>query len=384
MQEYRFAWHTWVGIILVALLAVTIFFPRISIDGTKYMEAALEANQYVYEIDSKNSAAKETLKQYEKESKEKDRTIKKLNQQLSNNISVRMSGFSFARWLLNVPSDMEFEGVEAKEDCYLLGNGVIFFLRLWGWLIYIPFLSSMILLIFMICKRRTYAPLVTTVGFLGILCELLAYIVIPSRIGEGISETLSQLPLVDSSLLEFHGTCGTFIRAFTHNSMTITWIFVLILSFVIFVYGILGMTVFCRKKEQKMAMEPAVNIAEGEAAAALEEFPISFIPNQNSKGQMMGMTGEYQGQCIEMMSGEEIILGRDPAHCMLIFQNMQIAPMQCGIRYDASSGFYYGVDYSGNGTYLVDGTILNSSQYIPIRPGTQLYLADGAEQFLLK
>lgn len=100
-------------------------------------------------------------------------------------------------------------------------------------------------------------------------------------------------------------------------------------------------------------------------------------------GEIRGLTGEYKDQVITLKRGEEIIMGRDPSYCVLIFQNKQVSRKHCGIRYNPENGCYQAIDYSSNGTTLSDGTLLTTSDYTTVKPGTVLYMANGTESFQL-
>lgn len=101
-------------------------------------------------------------------------------------------------------------------------------------------------------------------------------------------------------------------------------------------------------------------------------------------GTLTGICGQYAGQSLTVNAGEEIVLGRDPAYSMLVFDNRGISRRHCGIRYDDKTGNYFVIDYSSTGTKMADGRLVTASSYSMAEPGTVLLLGDGEEQFLLK
>ena len=90
----------------------------------------------------------------------------------------------------------------------------------------------------------------------------------------------------------------------------------------------------------------------------------------------------FQGAELEIQDGEEIILGRDPQYCGLVFRNPKVSRRHCGIRYDGPSHQYQVIDYSSNGTRFVDGGVAKAGIYSTVPEGTVLIMG-GIERIRL-
>ena len=99
-------------------------------------------------------------------------------------------------------------------------------------------------------------------------------------------------------------------------------------------------------------------------------------------GKIYGISGQYQGAELEIQDGEEIILGRDPQYCGLVFRNPKVSRRHCGIRYDGPSHQYQVIDYSSNGTRFVDGGVAKAGIYSTVPEGTVLIMG-GIERIRL-
>ena len=301
MKEYRFHWQTWVGISLLLLLLVTILLPE------------------VYAQDETGKS---------------------------------VSRFSFAKWALTVEENQELTEKQLQEEPLSEGTNVKVVLRIWGWLIYVPFLAAMVSIVFMIVRRRTLAGVLLTDGLLAIVCECIIHFKIFSMLWKEEKHPVA------------------------------VFVIMIILSIIIMAYSILCMTVW---KSEKIGYRE-----RNQYDYVFQEKSLIWDRRQSAKensvrkvGILKGIRGEYAGQSIEIQMGEEIILGRDPQYCMLIFRNSGVSRRQCGIRYDAVNGYYQAIDYSSSGTTLSDGTLLTTSEYTPLKPGTIIYIAKGSEELLL-
>ncbi|MBR1866059.1 MAG: FHA domain-containing protein [Lachnospiraceae bacterium] len=298
MREYRFHWQTWVGIGLLVLLLFTMFLP----DG---------------QVQRQNGSS-----------------------------AIRIS---IAKWALTVDEeDIDISQVQLKEGRKLDNDRVVPVLRMWGWMILIPVMLSMVSVIFMITRRRTFSGLLMADGLVTLICELIIRIRVPSRLfwEEGYESATS--------------------------------VIVLLFAIMLAIYGILCMALFREQGGTVVQWNGHDDIYKEHLRDRAEQHnPI------RPTGMLLGVQGEYAEQTVEVRAGEEIVLGRDPKYCMLIFRNPRVSRRQCGIRYDSINGYYQAIDYSSTGTTLSDGTMLTTSEYTSLPPGTVLYIARGEEAIKL-
>lgn len=87
-------------------------------------------------------------------------------------------------------------------------------------------------------------------------------------------------------------------------------------------------------------------------------------------GSLYGQAGDYAGYSFNLTAGEEVVLGKDPSVCGIVFNmsNTEISRKHVGITYDAIRNQYRIVDYSSNGTWAGGQKLIK---------GTENYFPDG-------
>lgn len=104
-----------------------------------------------------------------------------------------------------------------------------------------------------------------------------------------------------------------------------------------------------------------------------------------NQGSITFLTGSCAGFQIPV-SSTEVLIGKDPARCQVVIgmEHTKVSRCHCGVKFDATEGYYIVTDYSSNGTFNADGNIqiaMGSPSYLD--SGTILALADGANTFRL-
>lgn len=303
MKEYRFHWQTWVGIGMLALMMLlSMFLPESQVQ------------------------------------KKSGRSVMRI---------------AAAKWALTVDEDdIDTSRMQLEEGKKIDNNRVVPVLRVWGWMIILPIMMVLVSITFMIARRRTLCALLITDGLAAVICEVIVWLYVPSKLfwEEGYKSTAS--------------------------------VIVMILGIMITVYGILCIKLLSVKDSAAEASNVYDKVFDEKPNMPRHVRQETPKPVQMI-GKIVGIQGEYTGQSLEIRGGEEIILGRDPKLCMLVFSNKKMSRRQCGIRYDPVNGYYQAIDYSSNGTTLSDGTLLTTSEYTPLTAGTILYMAGGQEAIKL-
>lgn len=254
-----------------------------------------------------------------------------------------------AKWAMTVDKEIDISHMQIQEGKKIENDRIIPVLRLWGWMIVIPIMMIIVTITFMIARRRTLSGLLTATGLLTVICEIIMRVRVPY------------------GLYWEKGYAGA------------SSIVVLVFAIIITIYGCLCIEVL-RNHDDEVKFEYD-NVYE--VHSEITEYSQNRRIAVPQVGTIVGISGEYAGMQLEIHAGEEIVLGRDPAYCMLIYTNKRISRRQCGIRYDNINGFYQAIDYSSSGTMLSDGTLLTTSEYTNLRPGTILYMAKGQEAIQL-
>jgi len=93
-------------------------------------------------------------------------------------------------------------------------------------------------------------------------------------------------------------------------------------------------------------------------------------------GTMLGLSGTYKNETIDIPSDEEIYIGRDAAsaHIIMDKETETISRRHCGIQYNAEDQTYSVTDYSKNGTFREDGSRLPYSVQVTLPRGTVIIL----------
>lgn len=382
MKGYRLHWQTITGAVLLSLLWITIFFPGMSVSADRYIDAAVSANRYALEKNEDITGAAEIVEDYKTGGPGRAGMEKSYNQKIRVATwgDTSVSRLFLARWALTVKENLDFDGIQLGENASLKNTGVRGVLRLWGWLIYLPFLAAMFTLVFMLVKGRTFSGVLLFDGLLSVLCECLGHFLIPSMLWEEIRRAVLSFELVGEEALNQYGTGERFVKELFAACQGPGWMIVLILSVLVILYSIICLAMQVRRKAAGdraggyVFQNPEIwdKTKSMERKAAIRE-----------NGILRGIKGEYMGESICIRAGEEIVLGRDPRYCMLIFRNPRVSRRQCGIRYDGLNGCYQAVDYSAGGTTLSNGTLLAASEYTTVLPGTVIHIADDSEIFMV-
>ena len=292
-----------------------------------------------------------------------------------------ISRMFLARWALTVKERLDFEGVQLRQGMTLRDTDVREVFRLWGWLIYLPFLAVTFTLVFMLVKRRTLPGVLLFDGLLTILCECLGRFLIPSMVWEEARRAALSFELVGQEALNQYGTGEKFVKELFSRCSGVSWIIVIVLSVLVTTYSILCLALQLRKRragelQENYRISPDTGIWDKTGSMAKKA-------SVRENGILRGIKGEYAGESVSIRAGEELVLGRDPRYCMLIFGNPRVSRRQCGIRYDAVNGCYQAVDYSAGGTALSNGMMLSASEYTVILPGTVIHMAGDSEIFMV-
>lgn len=121
--------------------------------------------------------------------------------------------------------------------------------------------------------------------------------------------------------------------------------------------------------------------SEGKSIVS-ELLPQESEPEMPEEGYLIGITGTYAGAVIAL-EGQTLFFGRDTQRCQLVFGEKEatISRVHCSVRYDAERDCFTLENYSGNGTYLVEGGLLEDGDAADLRSGDRFYLVDEGNLF---
>lgn len=97
--------------------------------------------------------------------------------------------------------------------------------------------------------------------------------------------------------------------------------------------------------------------------------------------KIMGLSGEYEGACLEI--GQGILIGRSPSACQLVINSDKISRKHCKVEYNVTTGKYIVTDFSSNGTYLISGKRLDENVPVELERGAIIQLGKKGDTFRL-
>ncbi len=103
-------------------------------------------------------------------------------------------------------------------------------------------------------------------------------------------------------------------------------------------------------------------------------------------GSITGVSGYYRNATIDMESGTDYFIGKDPSQCNIVITQdgaEHVSRKHCKISYNSSTRSYTVTDYSKNGTTTNGNLTLPSNVPTNLKPGTIIYLGDKNNGFKL-
>ena len=93
-------------------------------------------------------------------------------------------------------------------------------------------------------------------------------------------------------------------------------------------------------------------------------------------GSLLGLSGEYKGETIDIPAGEEINIGRGASMAQIVMGDDSgiVSRRHCGVRYNPSDETYSITDYSKNGIFREDGSRLPPDVQVTLPRGTVIIL----------
>lgn len=391
MRENRVKRQIMIGSFLLSGLIVTLFLPRMSIEGADYVDMVHEVYQYARETDevrADEAGAQEFLTEYCRGGEMYHSLATSYDKRIARKTGdhPHISGLYLSRWAIHVSDELTFEGVQYKEELSIKDSGVQRVFHGMGVLYLLPVMLSVAVLVFMLVKRRPYGVWLLLTGAVTVAAEMVLYFAIPALLWDRAGQYVHSFSLIPEELLAIPGVGETAVEKIYHGCSGMAGGLSLLLGGLLILTGLLFLTIDRpqRVQAERRQTESGVGFVRqvnpGGTMLSSVDGPVISYP---SMGTLTGIQGEYQGQSIVITMGEEVVLGRDPAFCMLVFSGRDISRRHCGIRYDAGRRMYLVIDYSSTGTKLADGTMVSASSYMPVLPGTVIYLGSGREQLLL-
>lgn len=394
MGESKFTWQVFVGASFLVLLIGCLFLPGMKISGEKYISMAVSVNKYAEERDekaAKKANTKEITDSYKKDSKAYKKKAKEFNKKIDKKED-SISLLRLGKWGLTTKKKVKFSGVSYKKGKKIEKSNVHNIFRIMGILVYLPVFFSIFVLIWILIRRKPYGSLLCATGVLTAGCYLAILFPVPTMVWKKASSYIESFTLINKDTLLIKGVGQHAVRKMFFDFSYIGIYSNIALGVILVIMGVLFMTALRPKMVSAneetgwdLDMEEQ-NMSQTTVALSLQE-NISQLATQPavsfSKGVLKGIKGQYEGVEIEFETGEEIVFGRDPRRCKLIFEYPKISRKHCGVQYDAVSNMYRVIDYSSNGTKFADGSAAAVGVYTTVKPGTVIYLANNHEAFRL-
>lgn len=120
-------------------------------------------------------------------------------------------------------------------------------------------------------------------------------------------------------------------------------------------------------------------------APAAQKNSFQPTPSGGAAGSITCLSGMYGGNTFNMVSDEEMTIGREASECNIVLdQNAdKVSRKHVGILYNATNRNYYVTDYSSNGTLTKDGSRLVKNIPTTLPAGTVICLGNNENRFML-
>lgn len=104
----------------------------------------------------------------------------------------------------------------------------------------------------------------------------------------------------------------------------------------------------------------------------------------SAAGSVLCTAGSYRGGSFPLYSNEHLVFGRDPKSANIVIKsnNSAVSRRHCEVFINGI-GSYCLIDYSKNGTYLLDGSRLPRGIPTELQRGVEFYLGDKSNRFQL-
>lgn len=152
-----------------------------------------------------------------------------------------------------------------------------------------------------------------------------------------------------------------------------------------FIEIIWGMELFSQIFNMYIAFYNSVQLAGKEPIpeSIPEYFPGRNGVKENTPGggtiqfscKISGAAGKYEGASFDISDGSEVVFGRSK-EANIVFDQYEtdISRRHCTVRFDRATGKFAVTDFSTNGTYLEDGSMLKNGKTELLDRGTVIYL----------
>jgi len=399
MKKKGFTWQAGISLILFASIIITLLLPAITISGSKYIDMAVDVNEYAKEQDekaAKKAGTNKIVKKYEdEEGKDYKKKEKEFDKKIEKEDDDTITGFALGQWALTVKNKLKFPGITFKKGKEIKKSDVQTIFKIMGVLIYLPAIMAVFSLIWTAATRKYYGIFLCITGALSTTGYLFILFAVPGLIWDKISSYVQSFTLINKETLRIDGVGKYTIKQMV-SEFGGTWFYInIILGLLLICFGVLCMTALKQQEEvineenewdfkideEKLYGKPSnTTVQPGD----ITEPDVPTIPLiVSKKGILRGIDGQYAGFDMEFDAGEEIILGRDAKICKLVFDYPKISRKHCGILYDADAETYKVKNYSLNGTKLANGKEVPKGSHTIVKPGTVLYLANGHEAIYL-
>ncbi len=128
----------------------------------------------------------------------------------------------------------------------------------------------------------------------------------------------------------------------------------------------------------------SVDMSDRYSETIAQPGPGAYASNSEKRsGSLHFVSGEYHGERIPIADGESITMGRNPALCQLVFQNLNISRKHCTVTYVAGAGYDI-TDFSTSGTVVNGSLRLQNGMKTRCEKGARVALSDGTNAFVLE
>lgn len=194
---------------------------------------------------------------------------------------------------------------------------------------------------------------------------------------------------VTSVLMLFTKICIGMAAQYVIKGHLFLWILYYIFMITTSILGIVAFSKIkketaCNKTKEELEAQANPQNREMPENPNMQDFRENYVRlNSRREIGLQAIEGDYAGEYFPMRLQEQIVLGTNPNISNILFHDSKISRKHCVIRFVPKEQMYYIIDYSTNGTFLMDGTRLPVNVSYPCAPKTRFYFGSQHQVFEL-
>ncbi|MCR5624190.1 MAG: FHA domain-containing protein [Lachnospiraceae bacterium] len=286
MEKKGFKWQMIIEIVLLLGLSVFIIFPAIKFNAEKYVDWAIDVNNYAVDEDEDNAkAAQRTVDKYADEKEQNNKVQELEDSEVFSDKGITY--FDFANKLISGKTGLDSDLI-TESDKGLNKNEAKSTFIIYGILIYAQLLLFLIVIIVILANRKTSPVLFLSAGLFSFLIDIYWLFIFPGSVWDGIEEYVDSFELIANETLQIDKVGSYAMGELAKNVLDYGFFYHLIGAGVVVLFGILLIT----------ALKPGASFSDED-----EDWDFIDIPNGDFVPPHMINAGVNVGRMQDTLGG---------------------------------------------------------------------------------